>query len=65
MYNDQKSTEFQAQARQRQMVRSVDAIPNDEVARTNQAPSKVTRTVFASVNGYAQAEVITTRSKRD
>lgn len=64
MYNDQKSTEFQAQARQRRMARGIDAQPIDEISRTIQAPAKVTRTVFASVNGYAQAEVVTTRNKR-
>ena len=65
MYNDQKSTTVHQQVRQRQMTKSGDtwnAAEPKEVIEQNSSAKK-NRCVFASVNGYAQAEVVTTVRK--
>jgi len=64
MYIDQKSTQVRQPVRQRQMTRSGDTWHLDMQAETEaKTNSKPTRSVFASVNGYAQAEVVTTIRK--
>lgn len=65
MFGEQKSTQVQQQARQRQMTKVGETwqVSAEENATQQAKPAAKTRCVFASVNGYAQAEVITT-SKR-
>lgn len=65
MYNEQKSTAPRQQARQRQMTKAGEtwnAYKKNDVSREPQ-PAKQTRSVFASVNGYAQAEIITVHKR--
>lgn len=65
MYNEQKSTTVHQQVRQRQMTKTGETWnigETKEVAEQN-APARKNRCVFASVNGYAQAEVVTTVRK--